>query len=85
MSSYTHLKAKLPSELNLHISRKFDASIDVWKINDLMKELKLELEARERVGNTERKEKKKYPETLEGLVNVNGVQCPYCHQNHFPD
>ena len=45
---------KIPDELNIHISRKFDASVDVWKINDLMKELKLEIEATERVEEKKR-------------------------------
>ena len=45
---------KIPNELSIHISRKFDASVDVWKINDLMKELKLEIEARERVEDKKR-------------------------------
>ena len=48
------IKDKIPNELNIDISRKFDALIDVWKINDLMKELKIEMEARERVGDTKR-------------------------------
>ena len=26
------IKDKIPNELNMYISRKFDASVDVWKI-----------------------------------------------------
>ena len=46
------IKDKIPNELN--ISRKFDASVDVWKTNNLMRELELEIEPRERVGDTKR-------------------------------
>ena len=48
------IKDKIPNELNIHISCKFDASVDVWKMNDLMRKLKLEIEARERVGDAKR-------------------------------
>ena len=48
------IKDKIPNELNIRISHKFDASVNVWKINGLMKELKLPIEARERTGNTKR-------------------------------
>ena len=48
------IKDKIPNELNIYISCKFDASVDIWKINDLMRELKLEIEARERVGDAKR-------------------------------
>ena len=48
------IKDKIPDELNIHISRKFDASVDVWKINDFMKELKLETEVREITENNRR-------------------------------
>ena len=44
------IKDKVSNELNIHLNRKFDGSVDVWKINDLMKEI----EARERVGDTKR-------------------------------
>ena len=43
-----------PDELNIHISRRFHASVNACKINNLMKELKLEIEAREIVGDTKR-------------------------------
>jgi len=42
------LKTKLPPELNLIISRKFNSSSDVWTIEDIMRELKAKLMARER-------------------------------------
>ena len=80
------VKGKLPSELNLQLSRKFDASIDVWKIGDLMKELKLEIEARERIGEGNKSEKRTHQfETAEGLFAVGSLHCPYCQQEHYPD
>ena len=80
------IKDKIPNELNIHISRKFDASVDVWKINDLMKELKLEIEARERVGDTKRAKSQRTPrDTVEGLLSVDKITCPFCQQDHFAD
>ena len=62
------IKDKIPNELNIHISRKFDASVDVWKINDLMKD-KIEIEARERVGVTKRANSQRTPrDTVKGLL-----------------
>ena len=55
------IKDKIPNELNIHISCQFDASVDVWKINDLIRELKLEIEARERVGDTQRLKSQRTP------------------------
>ena len=78
------VKDKIPNELNIHLSRKFDASVDVWKINDLMKELKLEIEARERVGDTKRaKSQRTARDTVEGLLSVDKTTCPFCQQDHF--
>ena len=80
------IKGKMPNELNIHISRKFDASVDVWKINDLMKELKLEIEARERVEDTKRAKSQRTPrDAVEGLLSVDKITCPFCQQDHFAD
>ena len=74
------IKDKIPNELNIHISRKFDASVDVWKINDLMWELKLEIEARERVEDTKRFKSQRTPrDTAEGLLSVDKITCPFCY------
>ena len=48
------IEDEIPNELNILISRKFDASVDVWKINDLIGDFKLDIEARERIGTTKR-------------------------------
>ena len=65
------IKEKIPNELNIHISRKFDASDDVRKINDLRRKLKLEIEARERVGDTKRVKSQRTPrDTVEGLLSA---------------
>jgi len=53
------LKTKLPPELNLIISRKFNSSSDVWTIEDIMRELKAELMARERCDDSVMKDKER--------------------------
>ena len=71
--SYSYLfvamiKDKATNQLNIRISRKFDASVDVWKINVLPKELKLEIEARERVVDAKRVKSQRTPrDTVEGF------------------
>ena len=67
------MKRKLPDEINLLLCRKFDSNESLWKIEDLMKELKVEIEARERSysDRSNIKEKKKpprFPPTAGGLV-----------------
>ena len=80
------IKDKIPNELNIHTSRKFDASVDIWKINDLMRELKLEIEARERVEDAKRlKLQTTLKDTVEGLLSVAKITCPFCQQDHFAD
>ena len=62
------IKDKATNQLNIRISRKFDASVDVWKINVLPKELKLEIEARERVVDAKRVKSQRTPrDTVEGF------------------
>ena len=56
------IKDKIPNEMNIHINGEFGASVNVWKINDVMKDLKLEIEARERVGDTKRAKSHKQQE-----------------------
>ncbi len=87
------LKKKLPGEVVLLLSRKFDSSVNLWKIDDMMAELQSEVEARERCfSDKERKElereskKKKQPLTTEVLVaQSNKPECPYCVKAHYPD
>ena len=74
------IKDKIPNKLNIYISRKFDASVDVWKKNDLMKELKLEIEARERVGDTKRAKSQR--KAGDKVLSVDKITCP---QDHFAD
>ena len=71
------LIGKIPEPLTLHISRKFDSTVDVWKVDDVMKEFKKELEARERCSSgrpasknekTKKTEKKVDPSTIEALL-----------------
>ena len=78
------IKDKIPNELNIHLSRKFDASVNVWKISDLMKELQYKIEAREMVGDTKRVKSQRTPrDTIEGLLSVDKITCPLCQKDHF--
>ena len=89
------LKRKLPSDINLILSRKFDSNDELWKIADLMKELKREVEARERSQADSGKDPKvsakrppTFPPTTEGLIahqNQAKFSCPFCNQKHYPD
>ena len=80
------IKEKIPNELNIHISHKFDASDDVRKINDLRRKLKLETEARERFGDTKSVKSQRTPrDTVEGLLSAGKINCPFCQQDHFAD
>ena len=81
------MKKKLPGEINLLLSRKFDSNYEVWKIGDVMKELRAELEARERCEiKTVKFSEERQPFTTEGLLtNKRRLSCPYCDKRHFPD
>ena len=51
-----------------------------------MKELKLEIEVRERFGDAKRAKSQRTPrDTVEGLLSVDKITCPFCQQNHFVD
>ena len=44
-----------------------------------MKELKLEIEARVKVGNTKRAKSQRTPkDTVEGRLSVDKITCPLC-------
>ena len=86
------IQSKIPHALNLHISRKFDSSEDVWQIDDIMQALRAELEARERCdkdgGNNQKENQGRDYSTVEALYsNPKGYEarCPYCEGDHFPD
>ena len=87
------LKKKIPNEVVLLLSRQFDSNVTLWKINDMMKELLKEIEARERCfsdKDTKHHEKSNRrtnnPTTTESLVaNSNKLECPYCSKGHYPD
>ena len=42
------LLEKFPNAMNLRVSRRFESNTDVWNVDDMMKELRKELAARER-------------------------------------
>ena len=82
---------KLPSELQLLISRK--VSEDDWKLNSLMEAIEAEVSARERISvnpsrpPTRRNECKPPPSATSlvssGMSSVN-TPCCYCNQLHLP-
>ena len=83
------LKNKLPKEINLLLSRKFDPKKGLWEIEEIMRGLRIELEARERCI-TEKKAKRNevhHPahSSTETFMTVEGLKCPYCQASHFPD
>ena len=54
--------------------------------NDLVRELKLEIEARETIGDTKRVKSQRTPkDTVEGLLSVDKITCPFCQQDLFAD
>ena len=54
--------------------------------NDLVRELKLEIEARETIGDTKRVKSQRTPkDTVEGLLSVDKITCLFCQQDHFAD
>ena len=82
------LLSKLPPSLNLHLSRKFDSSTDVWEVNGIMNELRKELEARERCEiEKEKIDKPKHdPTTLEALHSEqSNLICAFCDGHHYAD
>ena len=78
------IKDKIPNEPNIDINLKCDASVDIWEINNPMKEWKLEIEAIERFGDTKRAKSQRTPrDTVEGLPSVDKITCSYCQLDHF--
>ena len=91
------IMAKLPSEIRLQVARK--ATDDVWQINDLLKTIKSEIEAREMSemarSNVNEKTNKAKPSTVPtvGSFIVTGderdgagkfkIKCAYCHELHY--
>ena len=83
------LRNKLPKEINLLLIRKFDPKKGLWEIEEIMRELRIELETREHCI-TEKETKKEnvhrpVHNTTKVLVTVEGLKCPYCQASHFPD
>ena len=81
------LNEKLPSELRVILSRKFEN--DVWRLDDMIKCLKTEVEAKERslsIGTSsdqEKQEKDRKFSTSSFFANSKGKRCPFCDlDNH---
>ena len=76
----------MSNELNIELSCRCYATVDVWGIQDMMKELKLELQAIKLVRNSRRsKVNRTSRETIEGLIMTNKIVCPYFQQDRFPE
>ena len=86
--------SKLPNEIRLEIVRKLTAN--VWKIEELLKTIKSEIEAREASEAIKAKEDqgrkhnhglRKFPPTANALVSMQGkdfqLQCVYCSGEHY--
>jgi hypothetical protein len=88
--------SKLPSEISLLVARK---ATDVWKIDDLLKTIKSEVEAREMSEMARSNTSEKPPNKKQGslptvgsfVVTKNGkdgegsfkVRCAFCHELHY--
>ena len=83
------LKNKFPKEINLLLSRKFDPKNGLGEIEEIMIELRIELEAREHCITEKETNKDKVHRpvntTTEALMAAKGLKCPYCRASHFPD
>ena len=83
------LKNKLPKEINLLLSRKFDPKNGLWEIGEIIRELRIELEAGECcITEKEAKNDKVHRpvhSNTEAFMAVKGLKCPYCQASHFPD
>ena len=83
------MKSKLPHGLNLILSRKFDSATEVWKIDELMEALRVELEARERIQNSKVKSRFNSTandrSTVDNLLVESGPICAYCSRKHYSD
>ena len=86
--------SKLPNEIRLEIVRKLTAN--VWKIEELLKTIKSEIEARETreaikaqevQGRKHNHGLRKFPPTANALVSIQGkdfqLQCVYCSDEHY--
>ena len=62
------IQSKIPYELNLHLSRKFDSKRGVWEIDNIMKELCSELEARGRCDTDTQESHGKDMNTIDPLM-----------------
>ena len=88
------IMSKLPNEIRLEIVRKLTAN--VWKIEELLKTIKSEIEARETSeaikaqevqGRKHNHGLRKFPPTANALVSIQGkdfqLQCVYCSGEHY--
>ena len=62
------LLEKFPEAMNLRLSRKFQSNTDVWNVDEMMEELRKELEARERCSFEKDRKPKADPTTIDALI-----------------
>ena len=83
------LKNKLPKEINLLLSRTFHPKKGFWEIQEIMKELRVELEARGRcITEKEAKRDKVYHPVYsitDALMEEEGLKCFHCQASQFSD
>ena len=84
----------LPDELRLTVTRNFDATGDVWELDDILKALKTEIEVRERSGFVASKKSNKGDHSKGAASTLmtksedaagnssNGPNCLFCNGKH---
>ena len=85
----TNVENKLPKEIKLLLSRTFDPKKGLREIREIMRELRIESETRERciTEKIAKKDNVHRPvhSTTEALMAVEGLKCTYCQACRFPD
>ena len=90
------IMSRLPAEVRLHVARV--SIMDVWEINELLKAIQAEVEAREMTDNMKIQEKKGTettptpkrgfsPGTANSLLarsgDGSGIRCAFCNGEHY--
>ena len=79
------LNGKLPSEIRVNLSRNFQN--DIWQLDDMLKILKREVEAKERsfsMGTSSEFEPERNYKTSAFLNSSLERKCPFCNLNNHP-
>ena len=80
------LTNKLPKEINLLLIRKVDPTKGLWEIEEIMRELSIELKARKRcITEKETKEDTVHCPVRSSTEALMAIPSLYCQVSHFPD